>query len=341
MKKNKYDVSIVIPCYNAEDYIVKTLDSICNQSFDNYEVICVNDGSTDGTLDILNEYSKKYSFFSVISKKNDKGATTIRVGLEKVKGNYVCVIDNDDYVSTNYIEELYNTIKNENADIAVCGFQRENFVTKKVLSKEMNKKQESIVLKDDYGKLLEINTSLWNKMFKADLIKTVLTEKRLFGMDMIYLAYMYANTKKIAFTDKVLYFYQIRQQSSINTLRKEYIMNVYDSLLIVKKFYKKNAKDMLDFLNSYAFLHVGVSLTYRMLKNDNFEYMFNENVNYLNNNFPLWLKNKYCSLTYIICSRGRNFKLFICKFFYKIRMFKLFLRIYDFIINKFKFEIKW
>lgn len=339
--KNGCEVSVVIPCYNAERYIHKTLDSICNQTFKNYEIICVNDGSTDGTLEILKKYEKKYSFFSVISKENDRGASTIRVGLEKIKGNYVCVIDNDDYVSERYIEDLYNTIIKENADIAVCGFQRENYFSGKVLSREMNKKRESILIDNDYGYLLEINTSLWNKMFSKRLIDCVLKEKKFFGMDMIYLGFMYANTKKIAFTDEILYFYQVREQSSINNLKKDYIMNVYNSLIDVKKYYQKVNAKMISFLDAYAFLHMGVSLTYRMYKNDDFKVLFSENIKYLNANFKTWNNNEYCSFKYILKNHGRNFKLYICKIFYKIHLFKLFLFIYDLVITKFKFEIKW
>ena len=340
-KSNCYEVSVVIPCYNSEKYIEKTLDSICNQTFDNYEIICVNDGSTDGTLDILKKYEKKLKNFIVISKQNDRGATTIRTGLKEASGEYVCVIDNDDYVSPDYIKELYNTIKSENADIAICGFQREDFETKKVISREMNNKRKSIIVSDDYGKLLEINTSLWNKMFKSNIIKTVINVDNLFGMDMIYLAYMYPKTHKIAFNENILYYYQVREKSTINVLKKDYVDKVYDSLLIVRDYYNLINPSMSEFLSGYVFLHVGVSLLYRMYNNDDFNYMYSQNIKYLNINFPLWLKNRYCNLRYVIFNKGTNFKLYICKLFYKIHLFKLFLFIYTFFINKFNVDIKW
>jgi glycosyltransferase involved in cell wall biosynthesis len=341
-KNNRYEVSVVIPCYNSEKYIEKTLDSICNQTFKNYEIICVNDGSTDGTLDILKKYEKEFKNFIVISKENDRGATTIKTGLKEVSGKYVCVIDNDDYVSPNYIEELYNTIESEHADIAVCGFQREDFETRKVISREMNNRRKSIIVSDDYGKLLEINTSLWNKMFKSNLIKKVINVDNLFGMDMIYLAYIYPETQKIAFNEKILYYYQIREKSSINNLKIDYIKKVYDSLLIVRDYYNMINSGMIEFLSCYVFLHVGVSLLYRMYNSsDDFNSMYRKNTKYLNINFPLWLKNRYCNLRYVIFNKGTNFKLYICKLFYKFHLFKLFLFIYSFFINKFNIDIKW
>lgn len=342
MKKNNcYEVSVVIPCYNAEKYIEKTLDSICNQTFKNYEIICVNDGSTDGTLDILNKYKKKYKNFSVISKENDHGKTTIRKGLEKVRGKYVCVIDNDDYVSNDYIKELYNTITRENADIAVCGFQRENYETGKVISKEMNKKRKSIIISEDYGELLEVNTSLWNKMFKANIITAIVSEDILFGMDMVYLAYIYPMVEKISFNDRILYYYQVRGQSCINNINKEYVKCVYDSLLAIKKHYEHINCKMIEFLSAYAFLHIGVSLMYRMIQSSDYQSMYKENIEFLNKYFPMWLDNEYCSFKYVLSYNFRNFKLYICKIFYKIGLFKFFLRTYSFVTNKLKIDIKW
>lgn len=342
-KENEILISVIIPCYNAEKYINKCIDSILNQSFRNYEIICVNDGSTDSTLHILKEYEKKNKNLLVISKENEGGKNVTQFGLKHSKGKYICVIDNDDYIEKNYLEELYNSITKENSDIAICGFQREDFDTAKVYSLEMNKKEGTYNLNDDYGLILEINTSLWNKLFKREIIMSLLSfQLNALGMgDMTLLAFMYQKINKVSFTNKILYHYRVRQNSNISTITKNIIDTIYDNLIRIKKSCPK--KEMYEVYDAYAFLHLGVSLMYRMYKINKKEFneIYKTNLKVLNKNFPKWQNNKYYSLKYIINNKGRNLKLHISYIFYKIGLFKLFIKTYDFITTNFKFDIKW
>ena len=94
--------SVIIPCYNAEKYIVNCLDSICNNDYKDYEVILINDGSTDDTHEIIMNYISRYENFIYI-KQDNKGVSAARnIGLEVVKGDYVTFVDADDTVSKNY-----------------------------------------------------------------------------------------------------------------------------------------------------------------------------------------------------------------------------------------------
>ena len=342
MKKNdSVEVSVVVPCYNSEKYLNKALDIICNQSYNDYEVICVDDGSTDGTESILKQYCKKYSFFRYVKKKNDKAKTTISTGLRETRGKYVCVVDNDDLITYNYLEILHKRIVETDADISICGYQRQDVDTGKILSTEMNKRCDLLVLDDDYGDLLSINTSLWNKMIKRELIIPYLDEEGLFSMDMLFMAYVYAKARKIAFTDKVLYYYQVSKQSSINNMKMSYLEDIQKALLIIKDYYMKVNKGMYDFLCTYVFLHIGVSLTFRFYNSTHFNDAYMSNKKYLKDNFNRWRKSKYLSFVYVIKNHFKNLKLFVCSIFYKIHMFRFFLFMYNFVINKLKFEIKW
>ncbi len=341
---NSVEVSLIMACYNAEKYIAKTLDTVCNQTFKNYEIICVNDGSSDNTLRIIEEYQQRYPNIVVISRENNEGKNVTRLGLKHAKGRYVCTADNDDYVSERFIEELYNTITKNDADIAVCGYQRESFETGAVISKEMNKSDRIITVADDYGALLSINSSLWNKMFKSDVIKSILdTDEELYSMDMIYLAYAYLKAKKIAFTKDVLYYYQIRQGSGINVIKNNHIEEIYNALLEVKKHYISENEAMLPFLDAYAFLHLGVSLLYRVFSNDrqSFNDTYKKNIEFLDKNFGTWKRNKYYGLKYVVSHKGANLKLLICNLFYRINQFELFMQVYAFVTNQIKIEIKW
>lgn len=346
MKNNKEKeilITVIVPCYNAEKYINKCIDSILNQSFKNFELICVNDGSTDTTLDILKEYEKNNSNMLVVSKKNEGGKNVTKTGLKYAKGKYICAIDNDDYIEKDYLKELYNAITKEDADIAICGFQREDFDTAKVFSLEMNNKTGTYILNDDYGIMLEINTALWNKLFKREVMVSLLNYRLdALGMgDMTLLAYMYQMINKISFTNKVLYHYRVRKNSGINTMKKNVIDSIYDNLIRIKESYAN--KDMYEAFDAYAFLHLGVSLMYWIYKADrsSFNEIYKNNLKVLNENFPKWKKNKYYSLKYVIKNKGRNLKLHISYVFYRIGLFKLFIKTYGFITNHFKFDIKW
>lgn len=345
INKKKVKVSVIVPCYNAENYIKRCIDSILNQTFKDFELICVNDGSTDSTLEILKKYEKNNKNMLVVTKKNEGGRNVTMTGLKYISGEYVCVIDNDDYIAENYLEELYKSITKKDADIAICAFQREDFVSGKVYSIEMKKKEKTYNLNDDYGVLLEINTSMWNKMFKKNLILKLL-DFRLdslgFG-DMTLLAYLYSMIDKISFNSNVLYYYQVREGSNINSMKLEAVDSIYDNLIRIRNYYvENNLIDRLEILDAYAFLHLGISLMYRIYcsHKKEFNVVLKKVLSILNNDFPNWKNNKYYSLSYILKEK-RNYKLFICKSFYKLKMFKLFIKTYNFITTKFKFDIKW
>lgn len=345
MKKNKTKISVIVPCYNAENYIKKCIDSILNQTFKDYELICVNDGSTDTTLEILKDYEKNNNNMKVITKKNEGGKNVTKTGLKYASGDYICAIDNDDYISPYYLEKLYNAIIDNNSDVSICGFQREDFVSGKVYSKEMNKNNKTVNLSDDYGVILEINTSMWNKMFKRDVFISLLDYKldALAMGDMTLLAYMYSKIDKVTLISDILYFYQVREGSNISNIKESSLDSVYDNLIRIKRdFYNDKNNDIQEAFDAYAFLHLGVSIVYRIYKSDNdYKKLFRKNLEVLNKEFPLWKNSRYLKLNYVIKNKGRNFKLHVCRFFYKIHMFKLFIATYDFVTTKLKFDIKW
>ena len=111
--------SIIIPVYNVEKYIKKCLDSVFSQSYKDYEVIVVNDGSTDKSMDIAKEYNVK-----IINQKNAGLSITRNNGLQIANGEYISFIDSDDWVDLDFLEKLYNTAKKYDADIAACGIKR-------------------------------------------------------------------------------------------------------------------------------------------------------------------------------------------------------------------------
>ena len=103
--------SVIMPCYNSKDYVKNAVDSVANQTYDNWELILVNDGSTDGTFDILNSYAASDSRIVVFSKENGGYATAVNAGLEKISGDYFMMMGSDDTLDVNLFDNLSNSIK--------------------------------------------------------------------------------------------------------------------------------------------------------------------------------------------------------------------------------------
>lgn len=114
------DLSIIVPAYNVENYIRECLDSILNQSIDNYEIIIVNDGSTDKTQDICEEYSNEYSFIKLINQENKGLGAARNTGLQHVSGKYIAFVDSDDMVKENMFTQMLDLAIKKDLDLVVC-----------------------------------------------------------------------------------------------------------------------------------------------------------------------------------------------------------------------------
>ena len=117
-------VSIVIPIYNVEQYLRECLESVVNQTLKEIEIICVNDGSTDSSPEILKEYAEKDNRIKVISKPNSGYGHTMNVGIDAAIGEYIGIVESDDYVKLDMYETLYNIAKKNDLDVVRADFER-------------------------------------------------------------------------------------------------------------------------------------------------------------------------------------------------------------------------
>lgn len=165
-------VSIIIPIYNVEKYIAKCLDSIAKQNFADYELILINDGSTDDSLNICSTYAQKDSRIIVFSQKNQGVSTARNKGLDLARGKYIVFIDGDDWVEAEYLSNLVSAIISGKYDIAICGYSKifENGYKKQYLiGEDMVLNREDLLIK-----LFSPNYYrgyLVNKIFIHELIK--------------------------------------------------------------------------------------------------------------------------------------------------------------------------
>ena len=117
-------VSIIVPVYNVVDYLSDCLESLVKQTLDDIEIICVNDGSTDSSLIVLEKYEKQYDFIKIINQRNKGLASARNAGIAAAKGEYLGFVDSDDWIDTEFYEKLYEAAKRHNTDIAAASIIR-------------------------------------------------------------------------------------------------------------------------------------------------------------------------------------------------------------------------
>lgn len=161
-------ISVIIPAYNAEKFLVESLESVVNQTIDNYEIIVVDDGSTDETPKILHDYEEKYEDFHVITQINSGVGASRNKGLDVAQGEYIYFFDADDILEPDALESLYNTAEKYKSDLVIARYDIFNQF-KHIEIKNI----DNLLLKEKIDKYdLDIlwTFSLWNKLFKKELI---------------------------------------------------------------------------------------------------------------------------------------------------------------------------
>lgn len=344
---NEYKLSIVVAVYNLEKYLPRCLDALVNQTLEEIEILCVDDGSTDSAPQIIDDYEEKYpKKIKAFHKLNGGEFTTRNYGLERATGEYVTFVDTDDYVEPNWAEKLYNAAKENNADLAVCGFERIDLNTGKVVSTNMTNFRNSVKEinnKDDF--MVFINPAPWNKIYKLDKVKDLrFLDFRGFN-DMIFLTSSYTKIDKIAFVPDVLYHYFLRYDSQIHNVNNQDVENFKKYLLDLKDLYIKQDKyeDMKYILDLMAFIHLGISVMYRASYDEqiNIKEMIKETIKYLDENFSTWRKSPFLKFGYSLKKGFTHIGLWGISKLYKWNMPMVYIRLYRFTIDKLKIDIKW
>ncbi|XZJ41468.1 glycosyltransferase [Clostridium perfringens] len=317
------DLSIIIPVYNAEKYLDKCLDNIINQSFNNYEIILVNDGSTDNSEKIVDDYVNKYSNIIKINKKNGGPGAARDEGLKIARGNYISFVDSDDYVDSNMLSYMMNYIKKYNCDIAICGIYMFDDYTGKELGKiELSEENREKPLNREELITLYLNNKitghLWNKIYKRSL----LIKERISFSDTKYYEDMYPTLKIL---DNVKYgiyvdncYYRYRQVNGsitksyteqhvvdyINAIKlcEEYVNNMYDKDLydnylkqfklynlntVLKIYYKFKKYNRKNINKKFNFYFDRLNITYSLS-----EILINKNISNRNKVMYLLYKTK-------------------------------------------------
>ena len=211
----KPTISIIIPVYNGERYLSQCLESIIGQTLKNIEIIIVNDGSTDRTADICNQYAEKEERIRVINKNNSGPSETRNIGIAQASADVIGFVDADDWVAENMFETLYQTMREKQSDAVICNYTK--------VYKNTRKTRQFSLAEGDYSKeeILQhvlnstIQSFLCNKLFhKKDISEPM--PKGMYYEDNAILFKWFNNTSKVTVVHQPLYFYRQRKSSIMN-----------------------------------------------------------------------------------------------------------------------------
>ena len=242
----EYKLSVVVLVYNTEYYLEECLDSLVNQTLDDIEIICVNDESTDNSLNILKRYAKKYDNIKIINQKNQGGAIAGNNGLKAAKGEYVALVDSDDIVEFDAYEKLYKKAKETDSDIVtgkpniyIGGYQREVTNQHALWEEERTFHAEEFI--DIYNDIF-----YWNKIYRREFVEKhniyMIPHKLYADIPLVYRAYSFAD--KISIIPDVVYYWRKRPLTDVTKGQSD--TSVSRSLLKVD--------NMKDRLSSYYYL---------------------------------------------------------------------------------------
>ena len=260
-------ISVIIPIYNVESYLGKALESIINQSFSDIEIICVDDGSTDNSLQIIKEYEKNDKRIKIISKENGGVSSARNAGVDIAQGEYLYMYDPDDWVESRILEVLYKKALKNNSEITECDFVEHKSVCVDSVSKKKLKIKGNFLtkvkvhfgynysVKDLGNHMFSLRANCWNKLYKKELIeknnirfRNVNIEDYFFNLESFLCA------KSICYINEYLYHYCIRENSystkqntdeeiNINTKSICFNLNLVEEILKKTRKYSKYNKN--------------------------------------------------------------------------------------------------
>ena len=226
--KEQPQVSIIVPVYNVENYIERCLNSLVNQTFKDIEIITINDGSTDKSLELINKYVKEDIRVSVIDL-GDEGVSYCRnLGIEKANGKYIMFVDSDDWIDSNMIEVMYKKAEENKLDLVMCSYIRE---FKDHSKEKIFNLPEEIIYKEDKVKnellrklvgpvkeelsnpeMLDALGTVWGKLYRTDILKEnkiKFVDLKEIGSaeDTLFNIFTFNYLKKVMFLNKPMYHY--------------------------------------------------------------------------------------------------------------------------------------
>lgn len=232
-------VSIIVAAYNIEKYIYKCIDSIKNQTFKDIEIIIVNDGSTDKTLNIINNVALEDNRIKIIDKENEGSIEARKSGLNIANGEYILFVDGDDWLELDTLEKLYNNAINNNSDIVIYNAYN-SYDDNKIKLNIFNKGSNDDCIKDLF--LGNIAPCLWSKFIKLEYIRNNHIEfanNISYAEDLATSASLFIYNPRISYINDYLYNYYQRQESITKTINNK-VLEIHEAMRFIKRKLEEN-----------------------------------------------------------------------------------------------------
>ena len=271
---NNPKLSIIIPCYNAQKFLPSCFNCLDNQTYSNLQIIFIDDGSTDNTLDLIKEYCQKKANALFVTGENQGVGASRNKGLELIDGEYFTFYDADDIIFPTHFENLINIIVRENADISACGIKRAKEERAKKLAyndKGLNK-LEIFEGKDCFTQYLsqeKLDFVLWNKVFSTKILKESGAEflNTRYGEEAYFLYNYFKCVKKVVFCPCKTYVYLQHKKSLMHLGFNESRLDIITNLDEIKKDAENFDKEISSYVSSMRAGYL-VGLLYFIKKSD-------------------------------------------------------------------------
>lgn len=311
-------ITVIVPVYNVERYIGKCVDSLLKQDYNDFEVLLIDDGSTDLSSKICDDFANKYKNVSVYHKKNGGLSDARNYGIKRATGDYLSFVDSDDVVKEDFLSFLYNNIVKYDVDISACGFCHlyENGKTNNINFKEIAKKYNRNEAQKYLNVIGYFNVSVCNKLFNRNLFEDIRFPKGKKSEDWFIMYKLIDKAGGLYYDSDVKYLYRqragsITKSQNINTDSIEAAKEIYD--------YFKNERDILPYAaQALAFSIIGVYNA--ILCKDESKMLIKKY-----RNSVLQLRRE---ITYNELSIKRKFQLFL--FFNCIHVYNIIFKIFNF-----------
>lgn len=284
---NSVKVSILVPICNVEKYLDKCLTSIVNQTLDEIEIICINDGSKDRSLDIIKKFANEDSRVVILDKVNTGYGDSMNQGLQLAKGDYVGIVESDDFVAGNMFEELYSIAKAEDADVVKSNYSLYWDNPEKIVFKNnLNIGGSSSKLEYCKERLFEGNASIWSAIYRREFLE----ENSIHFLPTPGASYQDTSFKfkttilatKVALTPKAfLYYRQDNANSSVKASSLEKVMLLHKEYDEMYNFLEKN--NLFEY-KKYLYTEIlyGLIWNYKRVEQGSKYIYFKEMTSYLN-----------------------------------------------------------
>lgn len=232
-------ISVIIPIYNTRAYLKRCLDSVCNQIYRNLEIICVDDGSTDGSAQIADNYAVRDARVRVIHKENGGESAARNVGLKVATGDYIAFVDCDDWLELDMYESMMNAMNTWNVDLVATGYFMDTDSESKEIKNKSNienplfgrkKLFQYVYIRDEYR---GVTSWIWCKLFKRELLQEkgewiLFDEGVRFGADIYFFLQAIARVNRAYYVDGAFYHYYQRCTSTSHTQNLDIAYEIVD-----------------------------------------------------------------------------------------------------------------